>query len=119
MYVQHAGLSAFVDASSKALWRFTHAVFDDTSLQFISGTAGCTTTNRTSCPQPQCASSFNLSPYGLWKLEISPEWFATGVEIDALVFQLYVQYDGGNRPPGPHGFVMFDGPDHVEPGSTC
>lgn len=73
----HAGMSQFVDEATQTVWNFTHPVFTDSSLQFYSQTPGCTcpTCGRNSCPAPQCANEFNLSPYGMWTFQISPEWY--------------------------------------------
>jgi hypothetical protein len=115
MVVTHGGTSQFINSGYET-FNFTHAPFVDTSLRFESQTPGCTRTSRSQCPVPQCANTFNLSPYGLWTLQFAPSWFGSGgaAAVDGIVMQLHVEYVPVNPPPGPEGFKLFEGPDEVE-----
>jgi hypothetical protein len=57
----HAGTSIFMDAMQRQ-WSFQHHPYHDTSLEFLSNTAGCTPPQspRPSCPNEQCALPFSL-----------------------------------------------------------
>ena len=75
----HGGQSTFVRADNKIAFTFTHSVWNDTNLYFKPQTEGCPFTGHIPCKEPQCSSTFNLSPYGQWVVQVNP-----GVFTDAL-----------------------------------
>jgi hypothetical protein len=127
----HAGLSQFIDGNN-ASYSFTHEEWVDTTPFYLPNTEGCPYSSH-SCLEPQCGSESNLSPFGLWTLQVNPDAFQDITTIDGVVlqFNLYYEVLGGLvlpslHPPTlaghiPDDFVFFAGGDGSPqvPAQTC
>jgi hypothetical protein len=94
----HSGLSAFMDDENNT-YLFTHEAWSDPTPFYLPNTEACPYSQH-SCQPPQCDSEFNLSPYGLWTIQVNPGAFADISAIDSIVlqFNLYYQVVGGWTP---------------------
>ena len=109
-----AGVSQFLDPVGNT-WNFSHPTVDG-SFAFQPQTRGCPGANVTPCGPPQCASEFNMSPYGLWTASFPPDWYANGsAAVTQVVLQLQIQFLVNKAPDPLHPTIFFTGPDQVVP----
>ena len=114
----HSGVSQFMDPAYNT-WNFTHPA-TVSSFAFTAQTPGCPAETPLPCTPPQCASDFNMSPYGRWDLYINPGFYANGPDsVTSVVLVLEVSFVPIVPAPGPGGLLMFDGPDLVNFNNPC
>eukprot|EP00042_Codosiga_hollandica_P023436 m.92869 g.92869 ORF g.92869 m.92869 type:complete len:1046 (+) comp51183_c0_seq1:84-3221(+) len=104
---EHDGMSQFLD-SNGTLWSFAHNPWTDGTPLYYTNTLACPISQHV-CLPPQCASTFNLSPYGLWTLRVNPDVFVNISAIESVVLQFNIAYEIENLPPPV--ITIFEGGD--------
>jgi hypothetical protein len=105
----HSGTSQFKDKSLRT-WNFTHDTFSDTNSAFKPNTLACPQGGHI-CEPPQCAGTFNLSPYGLWTVQVNPGYFTDVGNVTHIRLQFHIQYEQAGGPP--LSYTIFEGGDGV------
>ncbi len=85
------GLSQFLDESNNS-YSFTHEQWSDPTPFYYPNTPACPYSQHV-CEAPQCSTEFNLSPYGLWTIQVNPDAFQNISAIDAVRLQFNVWYE--------------------------
>ena len=107
-FFTHGGLSEFVNPDTKQHFIFAHHPFTDTSLFFKSQTEACPVTQHV-CQPPQCSRNFDLSPYGVWKLQVNPGVFEDINAVKGIVIQFHLAFTTIGQPMNPYFFAGGDG----------